>query len=406
MKPAWTPRPHEWLTRHLGLFCCPTSGTSTTSGIVLGSDLLGGDFSFDPFSAYADGRVTNPNMVIFGQLGRGKSTLVKTLLLRAVAQGCQAVVLDPKGEYGSFAQALRVVPISLKPGGDITLNPLAGGAEVGAVRRDVALLSTVLEHGLGRSLQPVERYALLAARQQLSGHDQPILRDMVDALFCPQLLAAEAIHTTTEALAGEGRVLALELLRLIDGEFAGMFNGRTTPGLSTSGAVVVLDLSSVWGSDALPLVVACALSWLNATSRTGRLRYLVLDEAWAVLRDVSVARWLQGSWKLARSTATANVLVLHRLSDVDAVANHGDQSIALASGLIADSGTSVCFQLDPSDAADAAEVLGLSATTAHLVGQLGRGVALWKVGGRQHLVAHEVRPEEFDVIDSDHAMRQ
>jgi type IV secretory pathway VirB4 component len=101
MKPAWTPRPHEWLTRHLGLFCCPTSGTSTTSGIVLGSDLLGGDFSFDPFSAYADGRVTNPNMVIFGQLGRGKSTLVKTLLLRAVAQGCQAVVLDPKGEYGS-----------------------------------------------------------------------------------------------------------------------------------------------------------------------------------------------------------------------------------------------------------------------------------------------------------------
>jgi type IV secretory pathway VirB4 component len=406
MRPKWTPRPHEWLSSHLGLFAAPTSGSSVPCGIVLGRDLLGGEFSFDPFTAYSAGRVTNPNMVVFGQLGRGKSTLVKTLLLRAVAAGSQAVVLDPKGEYGPFAEALKATRIALKPGGAITLNPLVGGPSAEAVRRDVALLSTLLEHGLGRMLQPAERFALLAARQQLSDLDEPTLNDMVTALFQPTDAAARLVHTIVAELAADGRVLALELLRLIDGEFAGMFNGATTKGITTTGPVVVLDLSSVWGSDALPLVVACALSWLNARSDYLRPRYLVLDEAWAVLRDPFVARWLQGSWKLARSTATANVLVLHRISDVDSVASHGEQSVALAAGLIADSGTSVCFQLDPTDAADAAATLGLSETATQLVGRLGRGVALWKVGGRQHLVAHEVRSDELAVIDSDQAMRQ
>lgn len=406
MRPTWTPRPQELLSSHLGLFAAPTSGSSEASGVELGRDLLGGTFHFDPFSAYATGRVTNPNMVIFGQLGRGKSTLVKTLLLRAVATGSQAVVLDPKGEYGPFAQALNVSPIALKPGGTVTLNPLVGGTSTEAIRRDVALLTTLLEHGLGRDLNPAERFALLGARQQVSERQEPTLRHVVDALFQPTAHTANLVHATVSELAHDGRELALELLRLIDGEFAGMFNGRTTPGISTEGSVVVVDLSSVWGSSALPLVVACVLSWLNASSVEQRPRYLVLDEAWAVLREESVARWLQGSWKLARSTATANVLVLHRLSDVEAVANQGTRTVALAAGLIADSGTSVCFQLDPSDAEDAAAILGLTSTAAQLVGQLGRGVALWKVGGRQHLVAHEVREDELPIIDSDRAMRQ
>ncbi|MEI7479249.1 MAG: ATP-binding protein, partial [Actinomycetes bacterium] len=309
MRPTWTPRPQELLSSHLGLFAAPTSGSSEASGVELGRDLLGGTFHFDPFSAYATGRVTNPNMVIFGQLGRGKSTLVKTLLLRAVATGSQAIVLDPKGEYGPFAQALNVSPIALKPGGTVTLNPLVGGTSTEAIRRDVALLTTLLEHGLGRDLNPAERFALLGARQQVSERQEPTLRHVVDALFQPTAHTANLVHATVSELAHDGRELALELLRLIDGEFAGMFNGRTTPGISTEGSVVVVDLSSVWGSSALPLVVACVLSWLNASAAEQRPRYLVLDEAWAVLREESVARWLQGSWKLARSTATANVLV-------------------------------------------------------------------------------------------------
>ena len=41
-------------------------------GVLIGDDLLGGSFVFDPFELYAQGAVSDPNMVVFGQIGRQK----------------------------------------------------------------------------------------------------------------------------------------------------------------------------------------------------------------------------------------------------------------------------------------------------------------------------------------------
>ena len=54
--------------------------------------------------------VTNPNMVVLGQIGRGKSTFVKTFLWRQLVFGRQAWVVDPKGEYQTLAAACGVRP--------------------------------------------------------------------------------------------------------------------------------------------------------------------------------------------------------------------------------------------------------------------------------------------------------
>ena len=72
-------------------------------GVVVGDDLLGGSFVFDPFELYAQGVISNPNMVVFGQIGRGKSGFVKTFLWRQAVFGRRAWVVDPKGEYGDLA---------------------------------------------------------------------------------------------------------------------------------------------------------------------------------------------------------------------------------------------------------------------------------------------------------------
>ena len=68
--------------------------------------------------------VTNPNMVVFGQIGRGKSSFVKSYLWRQAVFGRRAWVVDPKGEYGPLAQAWGVAPVALRPGGAVRLNPL------------------------------------------------------------------------------------------------------------------------------------------------------------------------------------------------------------------------------------------------------------------------------------------
>ena len=68
--------------------------------------------------------LTNPNLIVMGQVGRGKSTLVKALVWRQVAWGRQAWIVDPKGEYGALARACGATPLRLAPGGAIRLNPL------------------------------------------------------------------------------------------------------------------------------------------------------------------------------------------------------------------------------------------------------------------------------------------
>ena len=66
-------------------------------GVVIGDDLLGGSFVFDPFELYAAGVVSNPNMVVFGQIGRGKSAFVKTFLWRQAVFGRAGLGRRPEG---------------------------------------------------------------------------------------------------------------------------------------------------------------------------------------------------------------------------------------------------------------------------------------------------------------------
>ncbi len=131
---------------------------------------------------------------------------------------------------------------------------------------------------------------------------------------------------------------------------------------------------------------------------------VVVDEAWAILANLGVARWLQSSWKLSRARGVSNVAVLHRLSDLDTTGAAGSEQVGLARGLLADSETRVVYAQPPGEVERAAPLLGLSSTEAEIVPHLRRGVALWKVGTRSFLVQHRLSPLEGDIVDTDARM--
>jgi hypothetical protein len=194
-----------------------------------------------------------------------------------------------------------------------------------------------------------------------------------------------------------------------------MFDGPTSAGLDLSAPLVVLDLSALYQSTALGVLMACATAWLQAalarassargvTERTSGHVFLVVDEAWAILSNLGVARWLQSSWKLSRAFGVSNVAVLHRVSDLRSVGASDSEQVALAQGLLADSETRVIYAQSPGELALAVELLSLSATESDLLPQLRRGVALWKVGQRSFLVQHRLSPMERLLVDTDGAM--
>jgi len=109
------PAAHRATTAHLqALYPFVAEGGLGDRGVYIGRNLFGGGFVYDPWELYRAGAVTNPNMLVLGQIGRGKSSFVKAFLWRQQVFGRQAWVVDPKGEYGPLAHASGTRSVRLR----------------------------------------------------------------------------------------------------------------------------------------------------------------------------------------------------------------------------------------------------------------------------------------------------
>jgi hypothetical protein len=385
-------------------------------GVFIGQDLFGGgSFCYDPFEFYAQGLLTDPNMIVLGHIGRGKSSLVKTYIIRQQVFGRKAAVMDPKGEYGDLAAALGVTPLRLTPGGGIRLNPLDPGPGAGeldaeeTITRQESLLTSIAEAALKRRLNPAEQTACrLGLDHCRSKSDQPTIPEVAAALLNPNYASATRAHTTPDRLAEDGRELALELLRLCEGDLRGMFDGQTSVDIDWDGPLVIIDLSVLHQSDALPILMTCAAAWLQAAfARPGAgKRIIVIDEAWSILKTIGIARWLQANFKLSRAYGIQNMIIMHRVSDLKATGDLGTETRTIAEGLLSDAGTRVVYAQSPDEIVSAKELLDLTGTEANLLPSLGRGEAVWKVGSRSFVVRHMLGRAELSLVNTDARMAQ
>jgi type IV secretory pathway VirB4 component len=382
-------------------------------GVLIGTDLHGSAFTYDPFVLYERRVVSNPNMFVAGEVGAGKSSLIKSYLYRQALFGRVPWIADPKGEYAPLARALGVEPIRLEPGGDVRLNPIARDAGWDA---QLSLLRALTAGALERRLQPEEEGALREAlRVVVDDSGEPTLPAVLGRLFRPTTCMAERLVTSQEGLASRTRDTALGLQRLCEGDLRGMFDGPTTPGLRLDGRAVVLDLSAFYDSAALGLVMTCASAWQRAMiarlhqeadreGRPPRKMINVFDEAWRALAVLGVGEWLQAAYKLSRGDGAQNIVVMHRLSDLSAAGAAGSRERELAEGLLHDAQTRVIYRQLADNVALTRELLGLTSVEAELLPELSDGVALWKVGVRGFLVQHRRSSWELPLTDTDARM--
>ena len=362
-------------------------------GVFVGRDAGGAAFCFDPWALYASGALDDPNVIVLGKLGQGKSALVKTLLWRMLLFGRRAFVLDVKREYGPLCRAVGVTPISLQPGSGVRLNPLASRPEEHA---QLELLRAVTVTALGGPVTQIEAAALREALRVVRdlGPAEPTLPEVAAVLFDPTAEMATRLRTTPDALAADARRAALALQDLCEGPLRGMFDGPTTRELDLDARLVVLDLHAVRDSPAVGILMACATAWMSAllarmAERPGRERLInVADESWKIVQHTGLGEWFQSNFKLARQFGVMNLVVLHKLADLQAAGDAGSRAARIAEGLVADASTRIVYHQDESQVALTRSLLGLSETEAHLISMLSPGQALWRVGARSFVVAH------------------
>lgn len=408
-------------TRHsCSLYPWQVGSGLPAEGPLIGLDLLAGrtTFHYDPWALYARRIVTSPNMVVLGQLGKGKSSLVKTHLHRQLLAGRQVFVLDPKGEYAPLARLHDLPLLRLGPGSPDRLNPLEPLPDEPATelaRRRSETCAALAATGLGRDLTPEERAAVTSTTGALG--PTAILGDLVEALLDPTPPVAAQLRTTPTELAARVRPVALELRRLLHGDLAGLLDAPTTTGLDPHGRGLVLDLSAVFGTPALPAVMVAAGAWLsraltpggagNTAVRVGesRRRVLLVDEAWVLLHLPATTAWLQALSKLARAHGVQLVTVLHRASDLSGQADTGTATQARARGLLADAETRVLYAQAAGERPLLRELLDLTDVELELVTQLPPARALWQIGRHRAVVDHLLSPlEAAELIDTDQNM--
>jgi type IV secretory pathway VirB4 component len=383
-------------------------------GVYVGQDAWsGGGFCFDPWELYRQGVLTNPNCLLAGVVGKGKSCLAKSLATRSIAFGRRVYVPgDPKGEWSVVARAVGGAAIQLGGGTPNRLNPLDPGprprnlasgqwAQLVHTRRRV-LLGSLAESALARPLASVEHTALDAAlHEAIAGAEVPTLPGVVDALHSPTDAVAGA---TKEELTRDGRDLAHALRRLVKGDLAGLFDGPSTVTFDPALPMISLDLSQIQGSDQLiAMVMTCTSAWMEAalTDAESGQRWVIYDEAWRLMRQPALLARMQSQWKLSRGLGIANLLIVHRISDLDAVGDADSEARALARGLLGDCSTKIVYQQEVSEASRTARDLGLTSAERQQLPDLQQGEGLWRVGQRSFVVRHAVTKNELAAFNTD-----
>ncbi|SDG83304.1 ATP-binding protein [Microbacterium pygmaeum] len=381
------------------------------AGVFVGQDLYsGGSFVYDPWVLYQRGLITAPNIVLAGIVGSGKSSLAKSLYTRSLPFGRRVYVPgDPKGEHTAVAEAVGGRAIVLGHGLRNRLNPLDEGhranalsdaewsAQVAARRRDLigALAETVLE----RSLTPVEHTAVdVALTDVVRSAEVPILPMVVDRILSPA-----TSDGGDRRLAEDGRLVGHALRRLVAGDLAGLFDGPSTVRFDPSLPMVSLDLSRVAeNSTLISVLMTCSSAWMEAAlaDPNGGQRWVIYDEAWRLMAYPSLLRRMDAQWRLARHFGIANMLVFHKLSDLDNVGDSGSAMRALASSLLANAETRIVYRQEPDQLGSTAAALGLTRTEMNLLPSLGTGQGLWRVKDRSFVVQHQLHPEELAVFDT------
>ena len=169
---AWSARPGiplEWERNTMAHLCSVYPFHADTGfgerGVLMGANVTGGmsGFFFDPFEFYAQRHLTNPNMIVMGSVGFGKSATVKALVRRLKAvYGADRYLAIDRPERASTARSPPTSGSSVDqaaPGrhatGSTRWTPAAATSTARIIARQ-ALAAQLIAGVLGRELSPIE----------------------------------------------------------------------------------------------------------------------------------------------------------------------------------------------------------------------------------------------------------
>ncbi|MGQ7297596.1 hypothetical protein [Quadrisphaera sp. KR29] len=395
------------------------------SGVLVGQDVHTGEPVRHSGRAWFEQGTSGSATLVLGSKYAGKSALLKSYLVRAVAeQGFRAWVYDTRavnhveggrevseGEFCALGREAGGAVHRFTAGGPLRLNLLDARLTGGDASGREGLVRSVLQFLAGRALTPAEGFALrvqlerVLASPSLGGRAATVV-DLREALLAAPADPDEPVpgsSCTEEELHAWGRDLGLLLDRLVFGDLAGFVDGPTSPELDLAADVVVWDLSGVQAThpDVVPVLMAASAALVLTTwTAPGRgWGVVVVDELWNAVRVPELGAVVQEVVKKARTLGVEVLAATQHLTDVLAAAEAGR-------AFVHDADVVVSFRQEPVNARAFGEELGFSPVEVAALGALGAHQALWKVPGQPaRAVQHVLHGCERRLTDTAQRLR-
>ena len=418
--------PHQATSQHIaGIYPFVADAGLGDHGPIVGVDLNADAlWPFSPWESYVDKtdrQSLSTNILVLGAYRAGKSAAVKTLVTRSLAFGHQAVVpSDAKGEWVVVADAIPGgTVIRLGGGTSARLNPLDRGPrrsdasddqhEQMVRQRRITTLGSIVEMALGGGrLTAVEHAALHEAleRSIRSTSDRPTLRDVYAHL------GAIVEDAGTDFRLADGAVQPRFVLRrFVEGDLSGLFEDESTVSFDDTAPIVVVDTSELFSRSELvaQITQVCTTSWIQAVvsdRSAGRTRYVIREEGWRDMTSLAALHMYQQWLKLSRHYGISNIVILHKMGDLDAVGDADSQERNLAYSIVGDIENKFIFRVNHQEQTSLQQRLNMPAPHIEMARQLRKGEFIAYVGQYSYLVDCFATSTqwEYDLFKTDEAV--
>ena len=305
-----------------------------------------------------------PHTIVAGMSRSGKSFLVNHLIQQVLPLGASVCILDRWASYDTTTEVYKGEYAAIDLDRPICFNPFAG--DLGQEHKTflVALIDQMASGvsgkdaaGFGQEQKAVCSQALQAYAEwhaENRAGEEPVLREFHDLLRNPPFEDE-----------GIGRGIALRIAQYVGkGEYAGFVDGRNQ--LDMTNNLTVFELAGLDKAKDLQSVLLLSLMYrlmkyiTNPDARQQR-KYLILDEAWALLKQESAAAFLEEAARALARFRCCAMFMTQQVSDFDSPA---------AQAVKNNSGNYVLLQQNPEQIHIIAELFDLTEQEIRLLSKV------------------------------------
>ncbi|RLI91993.1 MAG: hypothetical protein DRO65_00635 [Candidatus Altiarchaeales archaeon] len=357
---------------------------SKARGIIIGFNVNNDiPIIIDPFD------LSNPNILVLGTSGGGKSYAIKLMLIREFLEGVDINVIDPQGEYTELAKIFNGKTIKIAPGSDTVINPfdLMGQSLdekklslLAFFRIVLGELTEAQRAILDDAIDAVYEDAGITQDPKTWSKTPPTIEDLYNQIIPLTRSDKEIIYEPAMAIANRLKIYVTGPLRFL--------NQQTK--INLDNRFITFDIRDIpdVGKPALMFLI---LEYIyNQMKRSRKRKILVIDEAWTVLSAGEEGEYILRIVKTCRKFNLSLVMITQDVEDV--LTSRAGRAV------LGNTATKLLLRQDPSVIKEVAERFNLSEKEQRFLQTARVGQALLIAERMRVPIKIQASPEEHRVI--------